>query len=70
MGKSNLHVVYSNKAGQYADTSFLHNRLQRYGFSFLAKIFSVGISVLGLKNKSWYAGTGSILAVIQKKHKK
>ena len=37
--KSNLALVYCKKSGQYADTNFLHNRLERYNFTWLAKIF-------------------------------
>lgn len=65
--KSNLTLVHYSKSGQYADTNFLLNRLQRYGFSLPAKIFDIATTILGLKGKSWYAGTGSMLAILQKK---
>jgi 2-polyprenyl-3-methyl-5-hydroxy-6-metoxy-1,4-benzoquinol methylase len=65
--KSNLTLVYCKKSGQYADTNFLHNRLERYNFTWLAKIFWLFISIFGLKGMPWYAGTGSMFAILQKK---
>ena len=62
-----LHVVYHRKSGQYADTSFLYNRLNRYGFNVFANIFRALTNIFGLSNKSWYADTGSMLVILQKK---
>lgn len=65
--KFNLKIVYSSECGQYADMSFIHHRLLRYGFNTTANIFKRFISLPGLKDKAWYVGTGSILVVMQKK---
>lgn len=62
-----LRVIYKASSGQYADTSFLYNRLMRYGFSFLAGIFKTITDALKLSEKSWYADTGSMLVILQKK---
>lgn len=61
-----LKIVYISSSGQYADASFLHDRLLRYGFTFFARIFVGMLKLINLKNKSWYADTGSMLVVIQK----
>ncbi len=62
-----LSIVHHSVSGQYADTSFLHNRLKRYGFKRIARIFNACISLFGLSKKSWYADTGSMLIILQKK---
>ncbi len=62
-----LHVVHHSASGQFADTSFLFNRLKRYGFGFFANIFNTLIKLFGLSDTSWYADTGSMLVVLQKK---
>jgi 2-polyprenyl-3-methyl-5-hydroxy-6-metoxy-1,4-benzoquinol methylase len=62
-----LKIVHHSSCGQYADTTFLYNRLKRYGFTPMADVFNLCVSLLRLGNKSWYADTGSMLAVLQKK---
>jgi 2-polyprenyl-3-methyl-5-hydroxy-6-metoxy-1,4-benzoquinol methylase len=58
---------YCRPSGQYADTSFILDRLNRYGFLRLAKSMRVLTRLFGLSEKSWYASTGSILVILQKK---
>lgn len=65
--KFNLKIVFLSTCGQYADMSFIHHRLLRYGFNSTATIFKKFISMPGLKNRAWYMGTGSMLIVMQKK---
>ena len=60
-------IIYTSSSGQYADTSFLYNRLKRYGFSFWAHIFKSFTDAFGLSKRSWYADTGSMLVILQKK---
>jgi len=62
-----LHIVHTSACGQYADTSFLYNRLIRYGFSLLARLFKAITNALNLSEKSWYADTGSMLVILRKK---
>ncbi len=62
-----LEIIHHSASGQYADTSFLYNRLKRYGFTFFANIFNSLINLFGLSGKSWYADTGSMLVILQKK---
>lgn len=62
-----LHIVHHSASGQYADTSFLYNRLKRYGFRRIANIFKAFITGFGLSEKSLYAYTGSVLVILQKK---
>jgi len=63
----NLSIIHTSPSGQYADTSFLYNRLKRYGFNLSARIFKFFTDALGLSKKSWYADTGSMLVILQKK---
>ena len=65
--KFNFKIAYISECGQYADMSFIHHRLLRYGFNNTANIFKKFISMPGLKDRAWYIGTGSILVVMQKK---
>lgn len=65
--RNNFEVVYHTSCGQYADTTFLINRLNYYGFSFFSKLFSFFFSITGLKNKFFYTDTGSLLLVLKKK---
>ena len=60
-------IIHTSSSGQYADTSFLYNRLKRYGFTFSAHMFKSFTDAFGLSNKSWYADTGSMLVILQKK---
>ena len=60
-------IIHTSASGQYADTSFLYNRLKRYGFTFSAHIFKSYTDAFGLSYKSWYADTGSMLVILQKK---
>jgi SAM-dependent methyltransferase len=62
-----LTLTCVSRSGQYADVSFLHNRLMRYGFSRFASLFAGIIRTFGLSKAMWYADTGSMLAIIQKK---
>lgn len=62
-----LSIIHTSPSGQYADTSFLYNRLKRYGFTAPAPIFKSLTDIFGLSKRSWYADTGSMLAIIQKK---
>ena len=62
-----LEIIHHSTSGQYADTFFLYNRLKCDGFTFLANIFNSLINFLGLSGKSWYADTGSMLVILQKK---
>ena len=62
-----LTLVHSSPSGQYADTGFLLDRLDRYNFKFMKTIATVFANLFGLKNKYWYLDTGSLFAVIKKK---
>ena len=61
-----LTLVHSSSSGQYADTGFLLDRLNKYNFKFLKTLASFVVSLFGLKDKYWYLDTGSIFAVIKK----
>lgn len=61
-----LKVVHLSRSGQYADTTFLSDRLRRYGFGSAAKLFDTVTRLLGLKGKSWYTDTASMFAVMEK----
>lgn len=63
-----LKVVHTARSGQYADLSFLHNRLVRYGFHAPAAVFLALTKAAGLHGTMWYADTGSMLALLQKKN--
>jgi 2-polyprenyl-3-methyl-5-hydroxy-6-metoxy-1,4-benzoquinol methylase len=62
-----LKLVHASPSGQYADTGFLLDRLNRYGFNFFRVAAGVVAGLFGLKNKFWYLDTGSLFAVIKKK---
>lgn len=62
-----LEIVHVSASGQYADTPFLLDRLNRYNFKLFKTIASAIANVFGLKNKYWYLDTGSLFAVIKKK---
>lgn len=65
--KFGLKIVHVQKCGQYADMSFVHHRLLRYGFTRTAAAFKLFLSLPGLKDLALYLGTGSMLIVMQKK---
>lgn len=62
-----LEIIYISKPGQYADASFLLNRLKKYRLKLLHKIFSFLFKITGITNKSWYIGTGSMFVILGKK---
>ncbi len=62
-----LTVLHHENGGQFADVDFLLNRLERYGFKFLSKIFGGICGLFGWKKKFWYADTGSMFVVLGKK---
>lgn len=62
----NLKVKHVSSCGQYADFSFLHNRLNKYGYTMIASLMKKCMGISGWKDKVWYAGTGSMLVVLQK----
>jgi len=62
-----LSVVHVSASGQYADTAFLLDRLNRYNFKLFKSFASITVNLFGLKNKYWYLDTGSLFAVIKKK---
>ena len=62
-----LKIIHLSECGQYADMSFVHHRLLRYGFDRTAAIFKLFLSLPGLKERAWYIGTGSMLVIMQKK---
>ena len=62
----NLKIKYVSSCGQYADFSFLHNRLNKYGFTKIASLMKRCMGISGWKDKAWYAGTGSMLVILQK----
>ena len=62
----NLKIKYVSSCGQYADFSFLHNRLNKYGFTMIASLMKRCMGISGWKDKVWYAGTGSMLVILQK----
>ncbi len=64
-----LVLVHSSPSGQYADTGFLLDRLDRYNFKFLKTIASGLVKLFGLKNRYWYLDTGSFFAILKKKKK-
>lgn len=61
-----LRLVHTSQSGQFADCSFLYNRLKRYGFPVAASFFNFVTGHLRLKQASWYTDTGSMFAVIEK----
>lgn len=61
-----LKIKYVSSCGQYADFSFLHNRLNRYGYTQMASLMKRCMGISGWKDKVWYAGTGSMLVILQK----
>lgn len=62
-----LILVHSSPSGQYADTGFLLDRLDRYNFKLMKTVATTAAALFGLKNKYWYLDTGSLFAVIKKK---
>jgi 2-polyprenyl-3-methyl-5-hydroxy-6-metoxy-1,4-benzoquinol methylase len=62
-----LSVVHLAASGQYADYSFLHNRLANYRFKLLDRAFVAMCTLCKLTNRSWYMDTGSLFAVLRKK---
>lgn len=60
-------VYFSTSYGQYADLSFIHHRLLRYGFNFAASVVENILKLPGLKNRSLYIPTGSMLVILNKK---
>jgi 2-polyprenyl-3-methyl-5-hydroxy-6-metoxy-1,4-benzoquinol methylase len=64
---SGLKLVHSSASGQYADTGFLLDRLNKYDFKFLKTLATGFAKLFGLKNKYWYLDTGSLFAIIKKK---
>jgi len=60
-----LTIVHHSASGQCADAEFLGSRLERYQFKLLAGIFNGVTGLLGLKNKAWYADTGSMFVIIK-----
>lgn len=60
-------VFLTTSCGQYADLSFIHHRLQRYGFNAIALLLKKILHLPGLKNLSWYIPTGSMMVILQKK---
>ena len=65
--KFGFKIVKLQKCGQYADMSFVHHRLLRYGFTRTAAAFKLFLSLPGLKDMALYLPTGSMLVVMQKK---
>lgn len=62
----NLSVVKIMHSGQYADVSFISNRLKEYNYKTLYKIFSFIVKILGLGKACYYTDTGSLFAVLKK----
>ncbi|HEV7232289.1 MAG TPA: class I SAM-dependent methyltransferase [Bacteroidia bacterium] len=60
-----LKIVHHSASGQCADAEFLGSRLERYQFKRLAAVFNGLTKILGLKNKAWYADTGSMFVIIK-----
>jgi 2-polyprenyl-3-methyl-5-hydroxy-6-metoxy-1,4-benzoquinol methylase len=60
-----LKIVHHSASGQCADAEFLGSRLERYHFKALAACFNGLTKLLGLKNKAWYADTGSMFVIIK-----
>lgn len=61
-----LKLIHTSASGQYADTGFLLDRLDRYNFKFMKMAATFATTALGLKNKYWYMDTGSLFAVLKK----
>ena len=66
-GKHGFEIVHLSSSGQFADYNFLHDRLAKYRLPLFDKVFSLLCTLLCLKEKFWYVGTGSMLAVLRKK---
>ncbi|MFI5149532.1 MAG: class I SAM-dependent methyltransferase [Bacteroidia bacterium] len=64
-----LQIIHHAASGQFADGEFLGSRLERYNFKRMAALFNGLMRVTGLKNKAWYADTGSMFVIIQKERK-
>lgn len=65
--KHGFSIVHRQGSGQFADFDFLQNRLARYRFPFLGRLFSLVCQVFGLKKKLWYVDTASMFAVLRKR---
>ena len=66
-GRNGLEIVSQRSSGQYADTQFLVNRLQYYGFKFFARVFNKLFRILRLSKSYFYTDTGSLFVIL--KHK-
>ena len=64
--RNGLTPVFYSGCGQYADSSFLVNRLRHYKQNRTAACLSVISRIMGLKNRFFYAGTGSLYIVFRK----
>jgi len=60
-----LKIIHHSASGQCADAEFLGSRLERYNFRRLASLFNGITGLFGLKNKAWYADTGSMFVIIK-----
>ncbi len=63
---NDLCIETIKKSGQYANVSFIINRLNHYGFSGLASVFSFCVNIFALEHLNWYADTGSIFIILRK----
>ena len=61
-----LSVVKIMKSGQYADVNFILNRLREYNYKTLYTFFLFISRLTGLRNACYYAGTGSLFAIIKR----
>jgi 2-polyprenyl-3-methyl-5-hydroxy-6-metoxy-1,4-benzoquinol methylase len=61
-----LKVVEIMKGGQYADVSFILNRLQQYEYKSVYKISSFSAWLFGLHKACFYTDTGSLFAILKK----
>lgn len=64
--KNGFSVTTIQPCGQFADISFLQNRLHKYGFKTIARLFGAITTMLGIRHTSWYADTGSMFVILQK----
>ena len=66
VSRHGLRIVHVARSGQYADCMFIHDRLKRYGFGRAAALFNRVVSVLHLRDRHWYADTGSMFVVLKR----
>jgi 2-polyprenyl-3-methyl-5-hydroxy-6-metoxy-1,4-benzoquinol methylase len=61
-----LSVEVMKKSGQYANMTFIIDRLNHYGFGVLASLFSFFAKLFAIERLTWYADSGSMFVILRK----